>query len=189
MVRASGGGPQACSAWALSASASSCFPAGPALPAAWPSRRCTTSCSPAAGAHPSCRRLRSSWGQSCSRARQTGSAAACGVLAGIFPPEVPTGWQVPSTEALVHCHVRSWVSFGLVNATLAFLCFLGTFPVKSRPGGYNGARGLTSAMLAYFITWVSFVPLCRRAHGLPACRAGGRHPLLCAGHPGHLPPA
>lgn len=95
-------------------------------------------------------------------------------------------------EALVHCHVRSWVSFGLVhatNATLAFLCFLGTFPVKSWPGGYNGARGLTFAMLAYFITWVSFVPLCRRARGLPARRADGCHPLLCAGHPGHLPPA
>ncbi|KAB0399495.1 hypothetical protein E2I00_015807, partial [Balaenoptera physalus] len=171
------GGPQACSAWASSASASSCFPAGPALPAAWPSRRCTTSRSPAAGAHPSCRRLRSLWGQSCRRAGQTSSAAACGALAGTFPPEAATGWQVPPTEALVHCHVHSWVSFGLVhatNATLAFLCFLGTFLVKSQPGGYNGAHGLTFAMLAYFITWVSFVPLFANVHVVsqPAVQMG-----------------
>ncbi|TKC42907.1 hypothetical protein EI555_019433, partial [Monodon monoceros] len=153
-------GPRACSAWASSASASSCFPAGPALPAAWPSRHCTTSCSPDAGAHPSCRRLRSSWGQSCSRAGQTGSAAACGALAGIFPPEVPTAWQVTPTEALVHCHVRSWVSFGLVhatNATLAFLCFLGTFPPAVQMGAILfcvlGILGTSHLPKCYLLLW------------------------------------
>lgn len=87
--------------------------------------------------------------------------ALCAWYLVAFPPEVVTDWQVLPTEALVHCRVRSWVSFGLVhvtNVTLASLCFLGTFLVQAQPGHYNGAHGLTFAMLAYFITWVSFVP-------------------------------
>ncbi|XP_010955978.3 taste receptor type 1 member 3 [Camelus bactrianus] len=100
-----------------------------------------------------------------------------------FPPEMVTDWQMLPTEALVHCRVRSWVSFGLVhavNATLAFLCFLGTFLVQSRPGRYNGARSLTFAMLAYFVTWVSFVPLFANVHVVfqPAVQMGAT--LLCA---------
>ncbi|XP_035163172.1 taste receptor type 1 member 3 isoform X1 [Callithrix jacchus] len=89
-------------------------------------------------------------------------AALCAWYLLAFPPEVVTDWRVLPTEALVHCCTRSWVSFGLVHATnaiLAFLSFLGTFLVQSQPGRYNRARGLTFAMLAYFITWVSFVPL------------------------------
>ncbi|KAL0603622.1 Taste receptor type 1 member 3 [Plecturocebus cupreus] len=89
-------------------------------------------------------------------------AALCTWYVLAFPPSVVTDWHVLPTEALVHCRTRSWVSFGLVhttNAILAFLCFLGTFLVQSQPGRYNHARGLTFAMLAYFITWVSFVPL------------------------------
>ncbi|XP_008850804.1 taste receptor type 1 member 3 [Nannospalax galili] len=79
-----------------------------------------------------------------------------------FPPEVVTDWRVLPTEALEHCRMHSLVSLSLVhitNAMLAFLCFLGTFLVQSQPGRYNRARGLTFAMLTYFITWVSFVPL------------------------------
>lgn len=100
-----------------------------------------------------------------------------------FPPEVVTDWQVLPTEALVHCRVRSWVSFGVVhatNVTLASLCFLGTFLVQTRPGCYNGARGLTFAMLAYFVTWVSFVPLFANVHVAyqPAVQMGAS--LLCA---------
>ncbi|XP_057603967.1 taste receptor type 1 member 3 [Hippopotamus amphibius kiboko] len=100
-----------------------------------------------------------------------------------FPPEVVTDWQVLPTEALVHCRMHSWISFGLVhaaNATLAFLCFLGTFLVQSRPGCYNGARSLTFATLAYFITWVSFVPLFANVHAAhqPAVQMGTI--LFCA---------
>lgn len=89
-------------------------------------------------------------------------AALCAWYLMAFPPEVVTDWQVLPTEVLEHCRMRSWVSLGLVhitNAVLAFLCFLGTFMVQSQPGRYNRARGLTFAMLAYFIIWVSFVPL------------------------------
>ena len=99
-----------------------------------------------------------------------------------FPPEVVTDWHMLPTEALVHCRTRSWVSFGLAhatNATLAFLCFLGTFLVRSQPGRYNRARGLTFAMLAYFITWVSFVPLLANVQVVlrPAVQMGAL--LLC----------
>lgn len=110
-------------------------------------------------------------------------AALCAWYLVAFPPEVVTDWWVLPTEALVHCRVRSWISFGLVhtiNATLAFLCFLGTFLVQSRPGRYNGARGLTFAMLAYFITWISFVPLFANVHVAyqPAVQMGAI--LFCA---------
>lgn len=99
-----------------------------------------------------------------------------------FPPEVVTDWQVLPTEVLVHCYVRSWVSFGLVHVTniiLASLCFLGTFLVPSQPGRYNSARGLTFAMLSYFITWISFVPLFANTHVAyqPAVQMGAN--LFC----------
>ncbi|XP_069893177.1 taste receptor type 1 member 3 [Dipodomys merriami] len=89
-------------------------------------------------------------------------AALCAWYLAASPPRLVTDWQVLPTEALVHCQMHSWASLGLVhvtNAALAFLCFLGTFLVQTRPGCYNRARGLTFAMLVYFITWVLFVPL------------------------------
>lgn len=109
-------------------------------------------------------------------------AALCAWYLAGFPPEVVTDWQVLPTQVLVHCYVRSWVSFGMVhaaNAVLASLCFLGTFLVQSQPGRYNSARGLTFAMLTYFITWVSFVPLLANTHVAyqPAVQMGAN--LLC----------
>ncbi|XP_054439763.1 taste receptor type 1 member 3 [Pteronotus mesoamericanus] len=110
-------------------------------------------------------------------------AALCAWYLWAFPPKVVTDWQVLPTEALVHCHARSWAGFALVhsaNAALASLCFLGTFLVHSRPGRRHGARSLTFASLAYFITWVSFVPLFANVHVAyqPAVQMGAS--LLCA---------
>ncbi|XP_016076771.1 PREDICTED: taste receptor type 1 member 3 [Miniopterus natalensis] len=110
-------------------------------------------------------------------------AALCTWYLVAFPPEVVTDWGALPTEALVHCRVRSWVSFGLVhaaNSVLASLCFLGTFLVHHQPGRYNGARGLTFAILVYFITWVSFVPIFANVHVAyqPAVQMGAS--LLCA---------
>lgn len=109
-------------------------------------------------------------------------AALCTWYLVAFPPEVVMDWQMLPTEVLVHCHVRSWVGFGLVhtaNAVLAALCFLGTFLVHHQPGRYDSARSLTFAMLAYFITWVSFVPLFANMHMAyqPAVQMGTS--LLC----------
>ncbi|XP_012513011.1 PREDICTED: taste receptor type 1 member 3 [Propithecus coquereli] len=110
-------------------------------------------------------------------------AALCTWYLTAFPPEVVTDWQVLPTEALVHCRMHSWVSLGLVhatNATLASLCFLGTFLVQSRPRRYSHARGITFAMLAYLIIWVSFVPLLANVQVAyqPAVQMGAL--LLCA---------
>ncbi|XP_004863917.1 taste receptor type 1 member 3 [Heterocephalus glaber] len=109
--------------------------------------------------------------------------ALCGWSLTVFPSQVVMDWRVLPREVLVHCHMHSWVGLGLVhvtNATLAFLCFLGTFLVQSQPGHYNRARGLTFAMLAYFVTWVSFVPLLTNVQVLyqPAVQMGAI--LLCA---------
>nr|QQZ02649.1 taste receptor type 1 member 3 [Glossophaga soricina] len=110
-------------------------------------------------------------------------AALCAWSLGAFPPEVVTDRKVLPTETLVHCRMRSWVSLGLLhvtNAVLASLCFLGTFLVHSRPGRYDGARSLTFAMLAYFITWISFVPVFANVHVAhqPAVQMGAS--LFCA---------
>ncbi|XP_036163376.1 taste receptor type 1 member 3 isoform X2 [Myotis myotis] len=55
----------------------------------------------------------------------------------------------------------------------------GTFLVHRQPGRYDGARSLAFAMLAYFITWVSFVPLFTNVHVAyqPAVQMGTS--LLC----------
>lgn len=110
-------------------------------------------------------------------------AALCTWCLLAFPPKVVTDWRVLPTEVLVHCRVRSWASFGLVhaaNAVLASLCFLGTFLVDTQPGRYNGARGLTFAMLAYFITWITFMPLFANVYVAyqPAVQMGAG--LFCA---------
>ncbi|XP_053432640.1 taste receptor type 1 member 3 [Nycticebus coucang] len=110
-------------------------------------------------------------------------AALCAWYLMAFRPEVVMDWHVLPTKALVHCRVHSWAGLGLVhapNATLASLCFLGTFLVRSQPSRYSRARGLTFATLAYLITWVSFVPLLANvqvAHQ-PAVQMGAV--LLCA---------
>ncbi|XP_063091321.1 taste receptor type 1 member 3 isoform X2 [Cavia porcellus] len=110
-------------------------------------------------------------------------ATLCSWSLTAFPPKVVMDWQVLPREVLVHCHMHSWVGLGLMhvtNITLAFLCFLGTFLVQSQPGHYNRARSLTFAMLAYFVTWVSFVPLYTNMQMLyqPAVQMGAI--LLCA---------
>ncbi|KAM6172554.1 taste receptor type 1 member 3 [Erethizon dorsatum] len=110
-------------------------------------------------------------------------AALCGWSLAAFPSKVVMDWRVLPREVLVHCHMHSWVGLGLMhvtNTTLAFLCFLGTFLVQSQPGHYNRARALTFTMLAYFVTWLSFVPLFTNMQVLyqPAVQMGAI--LLCA---------
>ncbi|XP_052510196.1 taste receptor type 1 member 3 [Budorcas taxicolor] len=112
-------------------------------------------------------RLRGPWAWLVVLLAMLAEAALCSWYLAVFPPVVMTNWHALPTEALVHCRVSSWIMFGVVhatNATLAFLCFLGTFLVQSQPGRYNSARGLTFAMLAYFITWVSYIPLFANVH-------------------------
>lgn len=126
-------------------------------------------------------RLRGPWAWLVVLLAMLAEAALCSWYLAVFPPVVITNWHALPTEALVHCRVSSWIMFGVVHATnamLAFLCFLGTFLVQSRPGRYNSARGLTFAMLAYFITWVSYIPLFANVHVVshPAVQMGT---ILC----------
>nr|UUZ33031.1 taste receptor type 3 [Indicator maculatus] len=63
-------------------------------------------------------------------------------------------------EVLLVCHTQSWGAFTLLhgyNGCLALVCFLGTFMVQSRGKKYNMARGITFAILMYFITCIFFV--------------------------------
>ncbi|XP_010575702.1 PREDICTED: taste receptor type 1 member 3 [Haliaeetus leucocephalus] len=64
------------------------------------------------------------------------------------------------TEVLLVCNTESWFAFALVhgyNGFLAFVCFLCTFMVQTSGKKYNIARGITFAILIYFIIWIFFV--------------------------------
>ncbi|XP_037684681.1 taste receptor type 1 member 3 [Choloepus didactylus] len=128
-------------------------------------------------------RLRGPWAWLVVLLAVLAEAALCTWYLVALPPVVVTDWQVLPTEALVHCRMHSWVGFGLVhgaNAALAFLCFVGTFLAQGRPGCYNSARGLTFAMLAYFSTWICFVPLLANVHVAAESAVQAGAILLCA---------
>ncbi|NXG59922.1 TS1R3 protein, partial [Hemiprocne comata] len=64
------------------------------------------------------------------------------------------------TEVLLVCDTRSWFAFTLLhgyNSCLAFVSFLGTFMVQTSGKKYNIARGITFAILIYFIIWIFFI--------------------------------
>ncbi|NXS54210.1 TS1R3 protein, partial [Brachypteracias leptosomus] len=69
--------------------------------------------------------------------------------------------SLPS-EVLLVCSTESWFAFALVhgyNGCLALLCFLCTFMVQTSGKKYNIARGITLAILIYFITCIFFVAI------------------------------
>ncbi|NXP44756.1 TS1R3 protein, partial [Heliornis fulica] len=64
------------------------------------------------------------------------------------------------TEVLLVCNTASWAAFALVhgcNGCLAAVCFLCTFMVQTAGKRYNVARGITFAILIYFIIWIFFI--------------------------------
>lgn len=64
------------------------------------------------------------------------------------------------TEVLLTCSTASWLAFALMhgyNGCLAFICFLCTFMVQTSGKKYNMAKGITFAILIYFIIWIFFV--------------------------------
>ncbi|NWX44229.1 TS1R3 protein, partial [Steatornis caripensis] len=64
------------------------------------------------------------------------------------------------TEVLLVCNTESWFAFALLRGykgCLAFVCFLCTFMVQTSGKKYNIARGITLAILTYFITWIVFI--------------------------------
>uniref|UniRef100_A0A8C4UQD4 Taste receptor type 1 member 3 n=1 Tax=Falco tinnunculus TaxID=100819 RepID=A0A8C4UQD4_FALTI len=66
------------------------------------------------------------------------------------------------TEVLLMCSTESWFAFALMhgcNGCLAFICFLCTFMVQTSGKKYNIARGITFAILIYFIIWIFFIAI------------------------------
>ncbi|NXE16381.1 TS1R3 protein, partial [Lophotis ruficrista] len=66
------------------------------------------------------------------------------------------------TEVLLVCSTESWFAFALMhgyNGCLAFVCLLCTFMVETSGKKYNVARGITFAVLLYFIICIFFVAI------------------------------
>ncbi|NXW43320.1 TS1R3 protein, partial [Nyctiprogne leucopyga] len=78
------------------------------------------------------------------------------------PDHLRADYKLLPTEVLLLCDTDSWVAFALVhgyNACLASVCFLCTFMVQTSGKKYNIARGITFAILIYFITWIFFIAI------------------------------
>lgn len=76
------------------------------------------------------------------------------------PDSLVADYKSLPREVLLVCHTQSWGAFTLMhgyNACLALICFLGTFMVQTAGKKYNVARGITFAILIYFITCIFFV--------------------------------
>ncbi|NXG53783.1 TS1R3 protein, partial [Psilopogon haemacephalus] len=87
-----------------------------------------------------------------------GSLAFCYVRLG--PDSLVPDYKSLPEEVLLVCRTQSWGAFVLMhgyNACLALVCFLGTFMVQTTGKKYNVARGITFAILIYFITCIFFV--------------------------------
>ncbi|XP_078496508.1 taste receptor type 1 member 3 [Lissotriton helveticus] len=88
-------------------------------------------------------------------------SAICFWYISVVPPKVETSDSESEHEILLHCSTQSLVEFGLLlslNGGLACICFLCTFLVHTPSGKYNLARGITRALLLYFIAWIFFIP-------------------------------
>ncbi|NXK92909.1 TS1R3 protein, partial [Formicarius rufipectus] len=76
------------------------------------------------------------------------------------PDHLVSDYKSLPTEVLLVCHTRSWVAFAVLhgyNSCLALVCFLGTFMVQTSGREYNVARGITLAILIYFVIWIFFI--------------------------------
>ncbi|XP_010204806.2 taste receptor type 1 member 3 [Colius striatus] len=76
------------------------------------------------------------------------------------PDYLVSDYKSLPTEVLLLCNTGSWFAFALLhgyNGCLAFVCFLCTFMVQTSAKRYNIARGITFAILIYFITWIFFI--------------------------------
>ncbi|PKU33831.1 taste receptor type 1 member 3 [Limosa lapponica baueri] len=78
------------------------------------------------------------------------------------PDSLQSDYKSLPTEVLLVCKTRSWLAFALMhgyNGCVALVCFLCTFMVQTSGKKYNIARGITFAILTYFIIWIFFVAI------------------------------
>ncbi|NXD79693.1 TS1R3 protein, partial [Halcyon senegalensis] len=76
------------------------------------------------------------------------------------PDSLLSDYKSLPTEVLLVCSTKSWFAFTLLhgcNSCLAFVCLLCTFMVQTSGKKYNVARGITFAILIYFIICIFFV--------------------------------
>ncbi|XP_060115584.1 taste receptor type 1 member 3-like [Heteronotia binoei] len=77
------------------------------------------------------------------------------------PPVIVMNYALLPTQVLVQCKIQSWPAFALIhgaNGVQAFTSFLCTFMVQMPAKKYNVARGITFAMITYFIAVIFFIP-------------------------------
>ncbi|NXV78769.1 TS1R3 protein, partial [Atlantisia rogersi] len=78
------------------------------------------------------------------------------------PDYLVADYKSLQTEVLLVCNTASWFAFALLhgyNGCLASACFLCTFMVQTAGKKYNTARGITFAILIYFIIWIFFIAI------------------------------
>ncbi|XP_069730568.1 LOW QUALITY PROTEIN: taste receptor type 1 member 3 [Phaenicophaeus curvirostris] len=76
------------------------------------------------------------------------------------PDNLVSDYKSLPTEVLLVCNTESWLAFVLLygyNNCLATVCFLCTFMVQTSGKKYNLARGITFAILIYFIIYIFFI--------------------------------
>ncbi|NXY55306.1 TS1R3 protein, partial [Callaeas wilsoni] len=76
------------------------------------------------------------------------------------PDYLVADYESLPSEVLLVCGTKSWAAFALLhgyNSCLAFACFLCTFMVQTPSRRYNVARGITFAILIYFVIWIFFI--------------------------------
>ncbi|NWW51356.1 TS1R3 protein, partial [Pedionomus torquatus] len=78
------------------------------------------------------------------------------------PDSLQSDYKSLPSEVLLVCKTQSWLAFTLMhgcNSSIALVCFLCTFMVQTSGKKYNVARGITFAILIYFIIWIFFVAI------------------------------
>ncbi|NXP14524.1 TS1R3 protein, partial [Thinocorus orbignyianus] len=96
--------------------------------------------------------------------------ALCLLVEGLFcicylylgPDSLQPDYKSLPSEVLLVCETQSWLAFTLMhgcNSCIALVCFLCTFMVQTSGKKYNVARGITFAILIYFIIWIFFVAI------------------------------
>ncbi|NXC46633.1 TS1R3 protein, partial [Penelope pileata] len=76
------------------------------------------------------------------------------------PDHMVSDYTSLPTEVLLMCNTESWLAFAMLhgyNTCLALVSFLCTFMVQTSAKKYNIARGITFAILIYFIIWIFFI--------------------------------
>ncbi|NXI45398.1 TS1R3 protein, partial [Galbula dea] len=91
-----------------------------------------------------------------------GQCLFCFCYLHLGPDSLLSDYKSLPMEVLLVCHTESWSAFALMhgyNGCLALTCFLCTFMVETSGKRYNLARGITFAILIYFITCIFFVAI------------------------------